>query len=318
VKQGDLLAVIDPRPYQVQLEQAQGSFSRRRPSTRRRRSTSTATSKLSGRTPSRSSRWTPSSALVSQYEGMVKTEPGRRRQRAAEPHLLPHHSRRSRAGRPAARRPGQLRDARRRERARDTDRGQADLGHLHAPGGQHPRRAQAGARGATIRIDAYNRDSTVKLATGSLATIDNTVDPTTGTFKLRAVFPNDDDALFPNQFVNVTMLLDVLTGATVIPDLGHRARPAGLLCLHRRRRQQGRGEVGHPRRGRRGAPGRALWGFAGRQGRRRRRRPAQGRPGGGALVPDARPARRAGGPGRPGRRAQASQTPQWQQLTARP
>jgi multidrug efflux system membrane fusion protein len=71
--------------------------------------------------------------------------------------------------------------------------------------------------GAKIPVDAYNRDNTAKLATGSLSTIDNTVDPTTGTFKLRAIFPNDDEALFPNQFVNVSMLIDVDRGATVIP-----------------------------------------------------------------------------------------------------
>jgi multidrug efflux system membrane fusion protein len=71
--------------------------------------------------------------------------------------------------------------------------------------------------GAQIRIDAYNRDSTAKLATGTLSTLDNTVDPSTGTFKLRATFANDDEALFPDQFVNVSMLLNVLKGSTVIP-----------------------------------------------------------------------------------------------------
>ncbi len=57
----------------------------------------------------------------------------------------------------------------------------------------------------------------VKLASGTLTTIDNTVDTTTGQFKLRATFPNDDEALFPNQFVVVRMLLDVDHGVTVIP-----------------------------------------------------------------------------------------------------
>jgi multidrug efflux system membrane fusion protein len=70
--------------------------------------------------------------------------------------------------------------------------------------------------GSSVSVDAFNRDNTAKLASGTLATIDNTVDPTTGTFKLRAVFPNDDEVLFPNQFVNISMLIDVQHGATVV------------------------------------------------------------------------------------------------------
>ncbi len=71
--------------------------------------------------------------------------------------------------------------------------------------------------GPKIPVDAYDRAMTRKLASGTLSTIDNEVDTTTGTFKLRAVFPNDDEKLFPNQFVNVRMLLNVDQGAIVIP-----------------------------------------------------------------------------------------------------
>jgi len=71
--------------------------------------------------------------------------------------------------------------------------------------------------GDSIRVDAYNSDDSAKISTGKLGTIDNTVDTTTGQFKLRALFANDDEALFPNQFVTVHMLLDVDKDATVIP-----------------------------------------------------------------------------------------------------
>lgn len=71
--------------------------------------------------------------------------------------------------------------------------------------------------GAKLPVDAYDRSLTTKIATGTLMTMDNQVDPTTGTFKLRAEFTNEDEHLFPNQFVNIRMLLDTVHNATVIP-----------------------------------------------------------------------------------------------------
>jgi len=63
----------------------------------------------------------------------------------------------------------------------------------------------------------FDRTVTTKLASGTLLTIDNMVDQSTGTFKLRATFANNDDELFPNQFVNARMLLEVLHGILMIP-----------------------------------------------------------------------------------------------------
>jgi multidrug efflux system membrane fusion protein len=62
--------------------------------------------------------------------------------------------------------------------------------------------------GASLPVEAWNRDYTVKIATGRLTAVDNRIDPETGTVKLKAVFDNKDDALFPNQFVNVRMLMN--------------------------------------------------------------------------------------------------------------
>ncbi len=71
--------------------------------------------------------------------------------------------------------------------------------------------------GATLPVTAYDRTGTTKLSVGALKTVDNQIDTTTGTVKLRAEFANDDDSLFPNQFVNVQLLVDVQSGATIIP-----------------------------------------------------------------------------------------------------
>ena len=71
--------------------------------------------------------------------------------------------------------------------------------------------------GATLTADAYDRSQTSLIASGKLATIDNVIDPTTGTVKLRAMFDNNDGKLFPSQFVNIRLLVDTLQNQTVIP-----------------------------------------------------------------------------------------------------
>ena len=71
--------------------------------------------------------------------------------------------------------------------------------------------------GTALPVDAFNRDSTTRLASGSLITVDNQIDVATGTVKLKARFANAAYDLFPNQFVNARLLLDVQRGATVVP-----------------------------------------------------------------------------------------------------
>jgi membrane fusion protein, multidrug efflux system len=75
-------------------------------------------------------------------------------------------------------------------------------------------RLKAGAR---LPVEAYDREQRQKLATGSLVTVDNEIDPSTGTVKLKAEFPNRNNELFPNQFVNARLLLDVRRGVTLVP-----------------------------------------------------------------------------------------------------
>ena len=71
--------------------------------------------------------------------------------------------------------------------------------------------------GATLPVTAYDRTDTTQIATGTLATTDNQVDTSTGTVKLRALFPNDQEELFPQQFVNVRLLVDTLKDAVIVP-----------------------------------------------------------------------------------------------------
>jgi multidrug efflux system membrane fusion protein len=68
-----------------------------------------------------------------------------------------------------------------------------------------------------LAVEAYSRDDQTKLETGKLVTIDNQIDPTTGTVRFKAVFDNHDLSLWPNQFINVRLMLTVRKDAIVIP-----------------------------------------------------------------------------------------------------
>ena len=71
--------------------------------------------------------------------------------------------------------------------------------------------------GVTLQVDAYDRAMKQKLAGGSLLSVDNQIDTATGTVKLKATFPNTDNALFPNQFVNARLLIETRRGVTLVP-----------------------------------------------------------------------------------------------------
>jgi multidrug efflux system membrane fusion protein len=91
----------------------------------------------------------------------------------------------------------------------------AVLKHLHA--------------GDKLGVDAFDRAKQNKLASGTLASLDNQIDTSTGTLKAKAEFANDDESLFPNQFVNVRVQLDVLRGAIVIPTSALQRGAEGLF-----------------------------------------------------------------------------------------
>jgi membrane fusion protein, multidrug efflux system len=68
-----------------------------------------------------------------------------------------------------------------------------------------------------LAVDAFDRDLSTKLASGTLLAVDSEIDPATGTIKLKATFPNEDEALFPNQFVNARLLVDTVRDAVIVP-----------------------------------------------------------------------------------------------------
>jgi multidrug efflux system membrane fusion protein len=73
-------------------------------------------------------------------------------------------------------------------------------------------------KNATLAVDAYDRSAQTKIGTGKLLALDNQIDTTTGTVKVRAIFSNEDFGLFPNQFVNTRLLVQTLEGVTLIPS----------------------------------------------------------------------------------------------------
>jgi membrane fusion protein, multidrug efflux system len=74
-------------------------------------------------------------------------------------------------------------------------------------------------QGIHLPVDAYNRDMTKMLASGTLLTLDNQIDPTTGTSKLKAIFENKENTLYPQQFVNIRLHVDTLTNQFVVPNV---------------------------------------------------------------------------------------------------
>jgi len=219
VNKGDVLAVIDPRPYQATLEQAQGQLLQAQSQYKEAQIDLDRYVTLSAQDSISKQQVDAQRALVSQYEGMVKQDQGIVDN--ASLNLAYCNVTAPVSGRVGLRlvdqgnyvTPGDASGLVLLTQLKPItviftlpeDAIPAVLKQLRAPGAK------------PIAVDAWNRDDTVKLAAGTLSTVDNTVDPTTGTFKLRATFPNNDEALFPNQFVNAAMLLDVESGDTVIP-----------------------------------------------------------------------------------------------------
>jgi membrane fusion protein, multidrug efflux system len=217
VNKGDLLAVIDPRPYSAALEQAQGQLLQAQAQFKEAQIDLDRYVTLSGQDSISKQQVDAQRALVSQYEGMVKQNQGVVDN--AQLNLTYCHITAPISGRVGLRLVDQGNFV-----TPSSSTGLVLLTQVQPitviftlPEDNIPQVVkQVRTAGVKIAVDAYNRDNTVKLATGLLSTIDNTVDPTTGTFKLRAEFPNADEALFPNQFVNVSMLIDTVKGATVV------------------------------------------------------------------------------------------------------
>jgi multidrug efflux system membrane fusion protein len=85
-------------------------------------------------------------------------------------------------------------------------------------------------KGGKLGVEAFDREMKLKLASGELTTMDNQIDPATGTVKLKATFANRENELFPNQFVNARLLVDVKKDALIVPSAAIQRSPQGAFA----------------------------------------------------------------------------------------
>jgi multidrug efflux system membrane fusion protein len=217
VNKGDLLAVIDPRPYEVALSQAQAALFRDQAQLRDAKLNAQRFKDLLQNSGAVSQQQVDSQqATADQMEGTVRTD-----QAAIDNAKLQLSY--CRITSPESGRVGlRLVDAGNMVHASDANplliitKLQPISVIFTIPEDSLPTVSKHMHSG-TLKVDAFSRDDQTKLASGTLLTIDNQIDQTTGTGKLKAVFNNEDNALWPNQFVNVHMLLETRKNALVIP-----------------------------------------------------------------------------------------------------
>jgi multidrug efflux system membrane fusion protein len=217
VKKGDFLAQIDPRPYQAALAQAQGTLLHDQALLAAARVDLKRYQTLNKQDSIARQQVDTQAALVQQYEGTVQSD-----QAAVDTqklNLTYCHITAPVDGRVGLRLvdPGNY-------VATTSSTGLLVITQLkpitvifNLPEDDIPEIMKRLAAGATLPVTAYTRADTSEIATGTLSVVDNQIDTTTGTVKLRATFPNTDEALFPNQFVNAALLVDTLHDAVTVP-----------------------------------------------------------------------------------------------------
>ena len=229
VRSGDLLAQIDPRPFEAQLTQAEGQLIRDQAVLKNAQIDLARYRDLIKQDLIPQQQLDTQVYLVRQYEGTIKTDQGQFDN--AKLQLVY-----SRITAPISGRVG----------LRLVDPG--NIVHANDPSGLvvitqlqpitvvftipedslPPVLAKLKA-GEPLPVEAFDREQKRRLATGSLLTVDNQIDPNTGTVKLKAIFPNEDNELFPNQFVNARLRLDVKHGSTIVPTAAIQRGPQGAF-----------------------------------------------------------------------------------------
>jgi multidrug efflux system membrane fusion protein len=227
VKQGDLLAEIDPRPFQAALTQAEGTAARDQALLANARIDLERYRTLFQQDSIAKQQLDSQASLVRQYEGTVSSDRG------------PVETAKVNLGYTKIVAPVSGRVGLR----------QVDAGNNVQNGGSIvvitqllpidvlftipednlPAVLAKQHAGTALSVDVYDRGGQTRLASGSLASLDNQIDTTTGTVKAKAEFANADESLFPNQFVNVRLQLDVMHNATVIPTSSLERGSGGLF-----------------------------------------------------------------------------------------
>lgn len=226
VQKGDLLAVIDPRPYEVALHQAEATSFKDQSALNDARLNFQRFQDLYKQGIIPQQQFDTQKSLMDQLEGAVRADQANIDN--VKLNLVYTHITAPVSGRVGLRQV----DIGNMVHAADPN-GLLVITQLHPiavvftlPEDNLPSVAQHLHRGA-LQVDAYSRDDQTKLATGKLLTIDNQIDPTTGTGKLKAVFDNTNRALWPNQFVNVHLLLEVQKNTLVVPAAAIQRGPQG-------------------------------------------------------------------------------------------
>ena len=227
VRQGDLLAQIDPRPFQVALQQQEGEYAKDEAALKNARLDLKRYEALIAQDAVPRQQLDTQQATVNQLEATLKTD-------AAQVANARLNLTYSRITSPITGRVG----------LRLVDAG--NMVHASDPGGllvitqlqpiavvftlpaDQLQPVMAGmARGNHLRVEAWDRDRKKMLDVGTLEAVDNQVDETTGTVRLKGVFSNEGYGLFSNQFVNARILVDTLHGSVIIPTAALQRSPQG-------------------------------------------------------------------------------------------
>jgi membrane fusion protein, multidrug efflux system len=228
VHEGELLIEIDARPYQVQLEQMQAQLFKDQASLRDAKLNLDRYTALIPSGSIAQQQVDTQKATVDQLDGQVRTDQAQIDN--AKLQIVYCNITAPFTGRVGLRQvdPGNI------VHAADTNpmliltQLQPIAVIFPLPEDQLPSVAQH-MKTATLEVDAYSRDDQTKLGTGKLLTIDNEIDPTTATAKLKAVFDNKDSQLWPNQFVNAHLLLETRKNSTVVPTAAILRGPQGTF-----------------------------------------------------------------------------------------
>ena len=219
VEQGQVLAEIDPRPFHVQLQLAQAALARDQALLVNARLDVERYNHLFERQLIPSQQVDTQAALVEQYQATIKQDEANIENANLQ---LVYSQVTAPIGGIAGLRlvdPGNI------VHAADAT-GMVVLTQLQPisvlftiPEDSLPEIRRKLREGNRLRVEAYSRDDSRKLASGALATVDNEIDSSTGTSKLKAVFDNGDNALFPQQFVNIHLLVDSLKNQLAVPNV---------------------------------------------------------------------------------------------------
>jgi len=229
VKEGQLLAEIDPRPFKVQLMQAEGQFAKDNAAFQNANADLRRFQSLVKQGIISSQQMDTQTSAVAQFEAALKADQAT--VESAKLNLVY-----SRITAPISGRVGlRLVDVGNIVKATDAN-GLVTIAPIQpinvvfaVPADNIQKVMAQNAKATQLPVEAWDRDLRTRLGAGRLVAIDNQVDPGTGTVRLKALFANEDRALFPNQFVNAQLLVDTLRGVVIVPTAAIQRSPQGAF-----------------------------------------------------------------------------------------